>query len=76
MPEIANRYEYRQLFVTPLVDKEAMHEKAFKLTSGEDAEEKVVVHAHSYTEWECNDACVTYPKDVSASGEVPTPRTA
>jgi hypothetical protein len=69
MGEITDRFQYRQLFVTPLVDKEAMHEKAHKLTQGDDAEEKVVVHAHSAHEWTCNDACITYPKEVSASDE-------
>lgn len=71
-----NKFEYRQLFVSPVVDKEAMHERAYRLTHGEGAEEKVVVHSHSAHEWTCNDACVTYPKDVPESDAVPTPRTA
>lgn len=72
-------FAYREYYVIPSVDKEVVHEHAVKLTSGEDAEEKVVVHHHSAQESECNSSCVTYPKEVSTSGEnkaAPAPHSA
>lgn len=62
------RFSHREMYVVPGIDKEATHARAVKLTSGEDAEVKVVVHHHSARD-ECNPACVIYPKEVSTNDE-------
>jgi hypothetical protein len=43
-----------------MVDASALHSKAQSYTTGEDAEEKVIVHNHSSTADSCNSECTIY----------------